>query len=279
MEANRPGKGRECVDCGITIESKRGGPLRCADCKVKRKQEHDRRDRPERIVPTDRQLICQDCGKPFSANRSDAKRCMPCRVRQTSHRPGRSRPPGRPHDIQRVCKGCSQIFMGNLRTTFCDACRHARHSAATRRSQAKTDTSLCPGCGGLKRRNSKSCRSCNSPANLPEKVRRGAEHPNWKGGRYLDSAGYVMVSTGPNRREREHRFLWKQAYGPIPTGHVIHHVNGDKTDNRLENLVCLARSDHQKAHAAVDGERSHAIQGLEASIRQMQTRIRELESQ
>lgn len=33
-----------------------------------------------------------------------------------------------------------------------------------------------------------------------------------------------------------HRHVWAQANGPIPEGKVIDHINGDRYDNRLENL-------------------------------------------
>ena len=48
---------------------------------------------------------------------------------------------------------------------------------------------------------------------------------------------------------QKHRFLWEQAYGKIPKGHVIHHINGNKKDNRLENLKMLSYKDHNLLHS------------------------------
>lgn len=48
--------------------------------------------------------------------------------------------------------------------------------------------------------------------------------------------------------EREHRVIWEQAHGPIPDGYIIHHRNGDITDNRLENLELMMRADHSRHH-------------------------------
>jgi hypothetical protein len=46
----------------------------------------------------------------------------------------------------------------------------------------------------------------------------------------------------------EHRSVWEQANGPVPDGHEIHHVNGDKGDNRLENLQLMRGFDHRQHH-------------------------------
>lgn len=47
----------------------------------------------------------------------------------------------------------------------------------------------------------------------------------------------------------EHRWVWEQAHGPIPRGAMIHHINGIKTDNRIENLqLVMDHAEHSHAH-------------------------------
>ena len=39
----------------------------------------------------------------------------------------------------------------------------------------------------------------------------------------------------------KHREVWQESRGKIPKGHVVHILNGDKRDTRLENLACVPR--------------------------------------
>jgi len=56
---------------------------------------------------------------------------------------------------------------------------------------------------------------------------------------YIDKrTGYRKIRVDGRHRE-EHRLVWERAYGPIPPGYHIHHRNGDKLDNRLENPELL----------------------------------------
>lgn len=48
----------------------------------------------------------------------------------------------------------------------------------------------------------------------------------------------------------EHHLVWWTNTGKlVPEGFVIHHVNHEKRDNRIENLELIDRSAHSKDHA------------------------------
>ena len=79
------------------------------------------------------------------------------------------------------------------------------------------------------------------------KQRFGRHGNNFRGGRHV-SQDYVKVLVGPYRYQYEHRLVWQQAYGAIPHGHVVHHKNGDRNDNRLSNLMVLSIASHVALH-------------------------------
>ena len=60
--------------------------------------------------------------------------------------------------------------------------------------------------------------------------------------------GYKRIRDGLDRK-LEHRVIMEQHLGrKLESGECVHHINENKTDNRLENLVVLSRSEHQKLH-------------------------------
>jgi hypothetical protein len=84
--------------------------------------------------------------------------------------------------------------------------------------------------------------------------RYGALNPHFNHGRHIDRHGYVLVlnpnrTTVSDRYIYEHRLVLEQQIGRklLSTEHV-HHRNGDKTDNRLENLQLLQVSEHAALH-------------------------------
>lgn len=80
--------------------------------------------------------------------------------------------------------------------------------------------------------------------------------------KHLMDSGYVRVYAPghPEAKDRgwgrEHRIVAHDAFGPIPAGHHVHHINGDRSDNRVENLVVLTPEEHGRAHREVDRARA-----------------------
>lgn len=84
---------------------------------------------------------------------------------------------------------------------------------------------------------SKSC-GCSKP-----KQKEGKNSPSWKGGRRIESGGYVEIYNKEHPRSRqngyvkEHILVMEKSLGRyLIKGENVHHINGDKTDNRIENL-------------------------------------------
>lgn len=60
-----------------------------------------------------------------------------------------------------------------------------------------------------------------------------------------EKTGYYLNST---IRKRLHRYVWEKEIGAIPKGYHVHHINGDKSDNRIENLSIMTASGHERLH-------------------------------
>lgn len=94
----------------------------------------------------------------------------------------------------------------------------------------------------------------------PQAGRFGERHPGWKGGRIEHGNGYIMVRVDPTGPfadmlpssapyVMEHRLVMAQHLGrSLTRGETVHHKNGKRDDNRLENLQ-LRVTDHGQGAA------------------------------
>lgn len=92
----------------------------------------------------------------------------------------------------------------------------------------------------------------------------GEKNPKWNGGR-VKSKGYVLLYKPEhpfaNKKGyvQEHRLVIEEAnkITLLPMA-LVHHKNGIKDDNRLENLEVLSKTEHMRLHAY---ERSRSKNG------------------
>jgi len=69
------------------------------------------------------------------------------------------------------------------------------------------------------------------------------------------SDGYKVVQF-KNKKIRVHRLKWVLTYGDIDEEMVVDHINGDKSDNRVDNLQLLSSRDNTNKGSKGDSRRN-----------------------
>lgn len=110
------------------------------------------------------------------------------------------------------------------------------------------------------------CQTCRKPVKSYHSYRRkfcnkrcyiriGSKNPKWRGGKIIVS-GYVYIYS-PNHPEKtqdgyvcEHRLIIEKKIGRyLKRSEAVHHKNGNRTDNRIDNLVlCKSNGRHFIKH-------------------------------
>ena len=99
---------------------------------------------------------------------------------------------------------------------------------------------------------------------------KGDKNASWKGGRTISSYGYVLIYSPDHpfangdgnifeHRRVAERFLLNEENSVAINGkkylspeYEVHHKNENKTDNSVENLVVLTKSEHRSLHNVED---------------------------
>jgi len=144
---------------------------------------------------------CAQCGVEFETRATRTKFCS----RDCYYR-SRENPDARYHAQTRTCRVCGKDFRFRWQGT-------TQHKGI-----------YC----------SRECSSIGRKGQVPDQL--GERHWNWKGGRVRWSDGYMAVRVD-GKYVLEHRYVMSQHLGRELGSHeTVHHKNGDKADNRIENL-------------------------------------------
>ena len=134
----------------------------------------------------------------------------------------------------RTCVQCGREFRPSSNHKKCPRCREVDRKHP------------CPGCGKPVRPRSKACSKCFSRV-----YHTGSDNPNWKGdaARHRNQHGYIFRRRIGHPRGLhngwyvfEHILVMEDALGRhLLPGEQVHHRNGRKDDNRLDNLELWVR--------------------------------------
>lgn len=89
--------------------------------------------------------------------------------------------------------------------------------------------------------------------NMLGKTKEQSHH--WKGGKHITKKGYIWIRfpehpfVKKNKYISEHRLIMEKKIGRyLSPSEVVHHINHNPSDNRIENLMLCDKSKHAKIH-------------------------------
>jgi hypothetical protein len=160
--------------------------------------------------------------------------------------------------VTKICPICERQFSRKPhKNNLTCSKRCASYFLRGGREQWKKDQQKkCPNCGKFYEAASgwrKEKMFCSRPC-LQEHYRiNGGPRAVPIGTRFLEEDGYWSVKVTMKSWRPEHIVIVEKALGEkLKPDEIVHHRNGDKGDNRIDNLQVMTRVEHAKIHAEAE---------------------------
>jgi endogenous inhibitor of DNA gyrase (YacG/DUF329 family) len=226
-------------------------------------------------------VTCAVCGKEVEKYLSQIKENKTGRFfcsKECQHKGG-----VKPRTVPRKpCERCGNLFVayGDRSGRFCSK---ACYDAWQRRRRVER---ICEQCGTTFDRppayeTRQVARFCSRACEAESRIKRPLDRQHNGRPAILDKMGYVRVYEPTHVKAMkggwvfEHRLLMERHLNrSLAQDEHVHHINGVKDDNRLENLVVLGHSEHS---SLTGRERTEALTAMQAELAEYRRRFGQLE--
>lgn len=110
-------------------------------------------------------------------------------------------------------------------------------------------------------------------------AKKGPESHMWRGGIHHSNGYHYIYTPNHPRANRdnyvaEHILIWEEKNDVLPKNYIVHHINGIRNDNRIENLLAMSKYEH---HGRLTQQvLRKRIQDLENENKRLKIEINEL---
>lgn len=183
---------------------------------------------------------CEECGEYFY-RRSDTKskycsqKCVGVQLKV---------------DKSRICKHCGEVFeYRNKSEIYCSNKCRGKHTSL------ETIDVNCSHCGNILQRkpyeisNNNFCTMKCYHEYIKYNPIKGESHHRWNNGEYNHPHGYLSILQSDGTYKLEHRIVMEEYLGrQLSSDEIIHHIDGDKRNNNIDNLQIVTRAEHIAIH-------------------------------
>jgi hypothetical protein len=173
---------------------------------------------------------------------------------------------GKPHTVEpKPCEWCGKEFVSyDVKRGGGRFCTKSCYDEWQRRNRVER---VCEQCGKTFTRSAsyetrQVARFCTRKCEAESRIKRALGRTHNGKPAVLDSSGYVRVYEPDHPAAykggwiAEHRLVAEHELGRrITADEHVHHINGDKTDNRPENLAVLGHGEHSTVTGLANGKR------------------------